>query len=49
MNGRKEENCSRIKDGNGRLAVGKDEVQRMWKDYFEGFYNIDAQEQVACR
>ena len=41
------ESCSRIKDVNGRLAQGEDEVQRMWKEYFEDLYNIDSQEQVA--
>ena len=44
MNGGKLESCSRIKDGNGWLAQGKDEVQRIWKDYFEGLYNTDIQE-----
>ena len=43
----KVENCSRIKDGNGRLAQGEIEVQRIWKEYFEDLYNIDTQEQVA--
>ena len=32
------ENCSRIKDGNGRLAQGEDEVRRIWKKYFEDLY-----------
>ena len=45
--GGKVESCSRIKDVNGRLAQGEDEVQRMWKEYFEDLYNIDSQEQVA--
>ena len=31
----KVESCKRIKDGNGRLALGEDEVQRICKDYFE--------------
>ena len=26
--------CSRIKDGNGRSAQGKDEVRMIWKEYF---------------
>ena len=39
--GGKEESCSRIKDGNGRLAQGEDEVQKIWKEYFEDLYNID--------
>ena len=41
------ESCSRIKDGNGRLAQGEDEVQRIWKGYLENLYNIDTQEQVV--
>ena len=41
------ESCSRVKDGNGRLAHGQDEVQRIGKEYFEDLYNIDAQEQVG--
>ena len=44
MNGRKVGNSSRIKDGYGRLALGKYELQRVWKDYF---YYIETQEQVA--
>ena len=35
------ESCSRIKDGNGRVAQGEVEVQRVWKEYFEDLYNID--------
>ena len=38
--GGKMESCSRIKDGNGKLAQGEDEVQRCWKEYFEDLYNI---------
>ena len=45
--GGKMESCSRIKDGKGRLALGEDEVLRIWKDYFENLYNIDTQEQVT--
>ena len=41
------ESCSRIKDGNGMLAQGEDEVRRVWKEYFEDLYNIDTQEKVA--
>ena len=41
------ESCSRIKDGDGRLAQGEVKVRRNWKDYFEDFYNIDTQERVA--
>ena len=29
VKGRKGESCSRIKDGNGRLTQGEDEVQRI--------------------
>ena len=43
----KVESCSRIKDGNMRLAQGEDKVLRIWKEYFEYLYNIDTQEQVA--
>ena len=39
------ENYNRIKDGNGKLVLGEDEVQRIWKDYFEDLYNVDTQEQ----
>ena len=39
--------CSRIKDGNGRLAQGEDDVGNIWKKYFEDLYNRDTQEQVA--
>ena len=35
------------KDGNERLAWGEDEVQKIWKEYFEDLYNIDTQEQVG--
>ena len=41
------ESCSRIKDGNMRLALGEDEVPGIWKEYFEDLYHIDTQEQVA--
>ena len=43
------ESCSRIKNknGGGGLALGKDEVKRIWKNYFEDLYNINTQEQVA--
>ena len=47
VNGRKVENFNRIKDGNGRLAQGEDEVRKIWKEYFEDLYNIYNQEQVA--
>ena len=43
----KVESCNRIKDGNGRLVQAEDEVRRIWKEYFEIFYNVDTQEQVV--
>ena len=43
-NGGMIENCSRIKDGNGRLAL--EEVDARRKEYFEHLYNIDTQERV---
>ena len=43
----KVESCSRIKDGNERLAQRKDGVQRIWKEYFEDLYYVDIQEQVV--
>ena len=39
--GGKVESCNRIKDGNGRLAQGEDEVKKIWKVYFEDLYNMD--------
>ena len=33
--GRKVESCSRMKDGNGRLAQGEDGMRKIWKEYFE--------------
>ena len=47
MNGGKEESCSIIKGGNGRLALGTYEIRRIWMNYFEDLYNIDSQEEVA--
>ena len=47
VNGRKEENYSRIKDCDGRLALEEDEARRIWKNYFHDLYNIDSREQVA--
>ena len=41
------ESCNKIKDRNGRLAQGDDEMRKIWKEYFEDLYNIDTQEQVA--
>ena len=35
------ENCSIIKDENGRLALEEVKVRRIWKEYFEDLYNID--------
>ena len=34
------ESCRRIKDGNGRLAQGEDEL-RICREYFEDLNNID--------
>ena len=34
------ESCSRIKDENERLGLGKDEVRRKCRDYFDDLYNI---------
>ena len=45
--GGKVESCSRKKDRNWRLVQGENEVQKMWKEYFEDLYNIDTQEQDA--
>ena len=45
----KVKSCSRIKDRNRRLALEDDEVQRIWKDYFQDLYNINTQEQVAVQ
>ena len=39
VNGEKLEGCSRMKDGNGRLELGK--------YYLEDLHNIDTKEQVA--
>ena len=43
----KVKSCCSIKVENLRLALGEDEVRRIWKDYFEDLYNIDIQVQVA--
>ena len=42
--GGKVESCSRIKDGNGRLAQGEDEIRKIWKEHFEDLYNTNTQE-----
>ena len=47
VKGGKVESCSIIKEGNGRLAQGEDEVRKIWKEYFEDLYNINTQEEVA--
>ena len=39
--GGKVESCCIVKDVNGRLAQGEDEAKMIWKEYFEGLYNID--------
>ena len=43
----KMESCSKIKDRNRRLAYGDDEIQRVWKEYFEDLHNIDTNEQAV--
>ena len=43
VNGGKVVSCSIIKDENGRLALGEDEVRRKWKEYFDDLYDIDTQ------
>ena len=40
MNGVKLDSSNRIKDGNERLAVGEEEIRRIWKDYFKDRYLI---------
>ena len=47
VNGGKVESCGSINYKNGRLPLGKDEVQRIWEDYFEYLCNIDTEEQLA--
>ena len=46
LKGGKVENCTRMKDGNGRLAQGEDKVRKIWKEYFEDVYNIDIRNQL---
>ena len=41
------ESCSKVKDGNERLAQGEDQGRKIWKEYFEDLCNIDTQEEVA--
>ena len=38
--GGKVETCSRVKDGNGRLAQWEDEARKIWKEYFEDLYKL---------
>ena len=40
-NGGKVEICIIVKDGNGRLALGELEGQKIWNDYFDDLYNIE--------
>ena len=35
VNGSNVEICSRIKDGNWRLALGEDKLRKIWMVYFE--------------
>ena len=39
--------CIIIKDGNSRLSVGEDGLQRTRMDYFGNLYNMSTEEQVA--
>ena len=48
VKGGKVKSCSRMRDGNGRLAQGEGEVRRNWREYFEDLYNIYTREQVAA-
>ena len=43
----KVESCSRVKNGNGRLAQEDEETRNIWKEYFEDLYNINKQEEFA--
>ena len=38
--GGKVEICSRIKDANGKLTRGENEVRRIWKEYLEDLLSI---------
>ena len=41
------ENCCRIKNGNGRLALEEVKARRIWKEYFKDLNNTNTQEQVS--
>ena len=41
MKGGKLESYSSIKDRNGRLAQGEDEVRKIFKEYFQDLYSVD--------
>ena len=43
------ESCSRIKDGNLRLALGEVEVRSILKEYFENLYYMNNKQQVWLR
>ena len=45
MSGEKMESHNRIKDGNGSLALGEDEIREIWKYYFEDQYDTGSEEQ----
>ena len=47
VNDGKGESCSKIKDGNGRLEVGKDKVRGTLKNYSEDLYYINTDEQIV--
>ena len=38
--------CSPIKERNGRQAVGRDDVRVIWKEYFEGLYDVVEKESL---
>ena len=45
----KMESCSWIKDVNGRLTLGEDEVKIIWKGYFEDLYSMENEyDRQAC-
>ena len=46
VKGGKMESCSRIKDGNGRMAQREDELRMIWKEYFGDLCNTDTQDNV---
>ena len=41
VNGGRVESCSIVNDGKRRLALDKEEVRRICKNYFEYLYKLD--------